>query len=205
MKRSEQITVEKAKDIFRKANGVLLTRQALAFGINPRTLYAMRDTGILETMSRGVHRLREMPLDGSDDLISVAHRVPRGRICLISALAFHGLTTQIPRFIYCAIPHADFLPRIDFPPVKFFRFSKASYEAGVEHHEMSGIRVAIYSAEKTLADCFKYRNRIVGMDTALEALRFYRERMPLRVDVLLEYARICRVEKILKPYLEAML
>lgn len=205
MKRSEQITVEKAKDMFRAAGGVLLTRQALDRGINPRTLYAMRDKGILEPLSRGLFRLCEVPLCGSEDLISVAHRVPRGRICLISALAFHGLTTQIPNFVYCAIPHKVSRPQIDYPPARFFRFSKATYEAGVDDHEMSGVRVAVYNPEKTLADCFKYRNRIVGLDTAIEALRFYRERLPLRVDVLLEYARICRVENILKPYLEATL
>lgn len=205
MKRSDQITAEKAKDIFRQAGGVLLTQQALGLGINPRTLYAMRDNGALETMSRGVYRLCEIPLNGSDDLISIAHRVPRGRICLISALAFHGLTTQIPHFVYCAISRNAGLPCVDYPPTRFFRFSESTYSAGVDYHEMSGVQVAIYSPEKTLADCFKYRNRIVGMDTVLEALRTYRERMPLRVDAILKYARLCRVEKILTPYLEAML
>ena len=205
MKRSEQLTVEKAKEIFRQAGGVMRTRQALAWGINPKTLYAMRDKGTLETLSRGVYRLTEIPLSGSDDLISVAHRVAKGRICLISALAYHGLTTQIPHFVYCAIPRSACIPQIDYPPVKFFRYSASCYEAGVEYHEMSGTQVAIYSPEKTLADCFKYRNRIIGMDTALEALHLYREQMPLRVDALMDYARICRVEKVLKPYLEATL
>ena len=205
MKRSEQISVEKAATLFREAGGVLLTRQALGKGINPRTLYAMRDRGLLEKMSRGVYHLCDVPLSGSEDLISVISRIPRGRICLISALSFYGLTTQIPHFVYCAIPRGSFQPRIDSPPVQCFRFSDASYEAGVDYHEMSGVSVAIYNPEKTLADCFKYRHRIVGMDTVLEALRLYRERMPLRVNAIMEYARICRVEKILTPYLEATL
>jgi predicted transcriptional regulator of viral defense system len=205
MKRSKQVTLEKAKDIFRQAGGVMRTRQALAKGINPRTLYAMRDSGILEVLSRGVYRLGEVSLHGSDDLISVAHRVEKGRICLISALAHYELTTQIPHFVYCAIPRNASIPKIDYPPVKFFRFCPAVYDAGVEYHDMSGVRVAIYDPEKTLVDCFKYRNRIVGMDTMVEALRFYRENMTLRVDALMNYARICRVEKAITPYLEAIL
>lgn len=204
MRSDDQITVERAKEIFRQAGGLLLTRQAIDRGINPRTLYAMRDKGVLETLSRGLYRLCEVALDGSDDLISITCRVPKGRICLISALSFHGLTTQIPKFVYCALPHKVCLPRIDYPPARFFRFSNASYEAGIDYHNMSGIRVAVYSPEKTLADCFKYRNRI-GMDTVLEALRSYREHLPLRVDAILQYARICRVERILTPYLEATL
>jgi predicted transcriptional regulator of viral defense system len=204
MNSEEPITMEKAIMLFREAGGVLKTRQALARGINSRTLYAMRDKGVIEAMSRGVYHLTGMPLDGSEDLISVAHRIPRGRICLISALSFHGLTTQIPHQVYCALPHNLGQPRVDYPPVRLFRFSTPSYEAGVDYHEMSGVEVAIYNAEKTLADCFKFRNRI-GMDTVLEALHSYREHMPLRVDAIMGYARICRVERVLRPYLEATL
>jgi predicted transcriptional regulator of viral defense system len=198
------ITVARATQLFREAGGVLRTRQALGLGINSRTLYAMRDQGLIEAMSRGVYHLVDMPLEGSDDLIGLAHRIPHGRICLISALSFHGLTTQIPHRVYCALPHNAPRPRIDYPAVRFFRFSRASYDAGVEYHAMSSVRVGIYNAEKTLADCFKFRNQI-GMDTVLEALHSYRERMPLRVDAIMGYARICRVERVLRPYLEATL
>ena len=204
MKKSGQITVARARDIFCRDGGVLRTHDALRAGINPKTLYAMRDAGLLENLSRGLYRLMEVPLSGSIDLITVAHRIPKARICLISALSFHEITTQIPHEIHCAIPRNVSQPRIDHPPIRFFRFSAACYEAGIEYHEMNKTRVAVYSAEKTLADCFKYRNQI-GMDTVLEALHYYRERKQLKVDSLLDHARTCRVYNILAPYLEAVL
>lgn len=196
--------MDKVEAIFRRHGGVLRTGEALGYGIHPETLYAMRDEGLLETLSRGLYRLKDIPLEGSDDLITVAHRIPRAHICLISALSFHGITTQIPHAVYCAIPRDIHQPRIDYPPVRFFRFSETSYHDGVESHTMSGTKVQIYNVEKTLADCFKYRNQI-GMDTVLEALHLYRERKPLKVDALLAHARICRVYNVLAPYLEAVL
>ena len=180
------------------------TSAALRLGINSRTLYAMRDRGLLTALSRGIYHLKEIPLHGWDDLVTIAHRVPKARICLISALAFHELTTQIPHEIYCALPRDVHHPRIEHPPVRCFRFSHACYESGVEYHDVAGARLAVYSAEKTLADCFKYRNQI-GMDSVLEAMRLYRERNPLNIRALLEYAKMCRVQNILKPYLEATL
>ena len=204
MKKKDQITVDKVKAIFRQHEGILRTGEALGYGIHPKTLYAMRDGGLLETLSRGLYRLKDVPLTGSDDLITVAHRIPRARICLISALSFHGITTQIPHEVYCAIPRDIHRPRVDYPPVRFFRFSESSYSDGVESHTMNGTKVHIYNVEKTLADCFKYRNQL-GMDTVLEALHLYRERKPLKVDSLLAHARICRVYNVLAPYLEAVL
>lgn len=204
MKKKDQVTVDKVKAIFCQHDGVMRTGEALGYGIHPKTLYAMRDSGILETLSRGLYRLRDISLSGSDDLITVAHRIPRARICLISALSFHGITTQIPHKVYCAIPRDIHKPCIDYPPVQFFRFSESSYSDGIESHIMSGIKVQVYNVEKTIADCFKYRNQI-GMDTVLEALHLYRERKPLNVDQLLTYARICRVYNVMTPYLEAVL
>jgi len=196
--------VDKAKAIFRTHHGILRTGKALGYGIHPKTLYAMRDSGLLETLSRGLYRLKDVPLAGSDDLITLARRIPKACICLISALSFHNITTQIPHDVYCAIPRNIHQPCIDYPPVRFFRFSERSYEDGVEEHTMSGTEVKIYNVEKTLADCFKYRNQI-GMDTVLEALHLYRERKPLKVDALLAHARICRVYNIMAPYLESVL
>ena len=198
------MTVDRVKSLFREHGGVLRTRETLRLGVNPRTLYAMRDEGLLNTLTRGVYHLPEVPLQGSDDLIAVAHRIPRARICLISALSFHELTTQIPHGVYCAIPRYAHRPNMNHPPVRYFIFSRDCYENGVEYHEVSGTRLPVYSVEKTLADCFKYRNQI-GMDTVLEALRLYRERRPLNVRALMEYARVCRVQNILSPYLEATL
>jgi len=204
MSEKGHMAVERVITLFREQGGVMRTRDAMRRGVNPRTLYAMRDAGLLNTLTRGVYHLRDEPLRGSDDLVAVAHRVPKARICLISALAFHDLTTQIPHVVFCALPRNVNRPKVDQPPVRYFIYSLECYEDGVEYHEVSGTRLAVYSVEKTLADCFKYRNQI-GMDTVLEALRLYRERKPLKIKTLLEHARICRVHNILPPYIEATL
>jgi predicted transcriptional regulator of viral defense system len=164
----------------------------------------MRDSGALEMVSRGVYRLSGGPPLGNPDLVTVATRVPSGVICLVSALAFHELTTQIPHEVHLALPRGAEEPRVDHPPIKTYRFTGQAFTEGVEAHELDGIRVHIYSPEKTLADCFKFRNKI-GLDTAVEAVRFYRERRRVKVDDLMRYASICRVEKIIRPYLEALL
>jgi len=183
---------------------MLRTAQALRAGIHPSTLYAMRDSGMLEVVSRGVYRLADSSPLGNPDLVTVATRVPSGVICLISALAFHDLTTQIPHEVHVALPRGAEEPRLDHPPIKTYRFTGEAFTEGVEIHELDGIGVRIYSPEKTLADCFKFRNKI-GLDTAMEAVRFYRERRSVKVDDLRRYASICRVKKVIRPYIEAIL
>jgi predicted transcriptional regulator of viral defense system len=189
---------------FKKHGGILRTAQALRAGIHPATLYAMRDSGALEVVSRGVYRLADSSPLGNPDLVTVATRVPGGVICLISALTFHELTTQIPHEVHVALPRGAEEPRLDHPPIKTYRFTGEAYTEGVETHELDGVFVRIYSPEKTLADCFKFRNK-VGLDSAVEAVRFYRERKRVKVDDLMRYAAICRVKKIIRPYLEALL
>jgi predicted transcriptional regulator of viral defense system len=164
----------------------------------------MRDSGKLEVISRGVFRLSDIPPLGYPDLVIVATRVSQGVICLISALAFHKLTTQIPHEIHIALQRGAEEPRIDYPPVKTYRFTGEAFTAGMDIHDLDGIGVRIYSPEKTLADCFKFRNK-VGLDTVIEAIRFYRERKKIKVDDLMRYASICRVNKTMRPYLEAIL
>ncbi len=195
---------DRAIAVFREHNGILRTSQAMQAGIHPSTLYAMRDDGTLETVSRGVFRLADSEPLGNPDLVTVATRVRNGVVCLISALAFHEITTQIPHEIHVALQRGSQIPRLDYPPVKLYWFSNRAYSAGIEAHELDGVNVRIYSPEKTLADCFKFRNKI-GLDTAVEAVRFYRERRSVNVDALMRYAAICRVEKVMRPYLEAIL
>ena len=125
-------------------------------------------------------------------------------MCLVSALAYHELTTQVPYQVHLALPRGAEPPRLDYPPLRVVWFTGEAFTEGVETHELDGVRVRIYGPEKTLADCFKYRHKI-GVDVAVEALRLYRERRPLRASELLGYARICRVEKVMRPYLEALL
>jgi len=195
---------DRAADIFKKHGGILRTAQALRAGIHPGTLYAMRDSGALEVVSRGVYRLANSQPLSNPDLVTVAIRVPSGVICLISALAFHELSTQIPHEVHVALPRGAEEPRLDHPPIKTYRFTGEAFTEGLEAHELDGVSVRIYSPEKTLVDCFKFRNH-VGLDTVVEAVRFYRERRSIRVDDLMHYAGICRVKEIIRPYLEAIL
>ena len=195
---------DRAVAVFKKHGGILHTAQALRADIHPGTLYAMRDSGTLEAVSRGVYRLADSSPLGNPDLVTVATRVSGGVICLISALAFHDLTTQIPHEVHVALPRGAEEPRLDHPPIKTYRFTGKAYTEGVETHELDGVIVRIFSPEKTLADCFKFRTK-VGLDTVVEAVRFYRERKRVKVDDLMHYAAICRVNKIIRPYLEALL
>lgn len=188
--------------LFRQHGGQLRMSDAIALGMSRYSLYSLRDKGIIEQVSRGVYRLVELPPVSNPDLVTVSLRFPKAVICLISALAYHEITTQIPHVVSVAVPRDARMPLLDSPPVHAYKFSDAAFRAGIETDQIDGVTVQIYSAEKTLADCFKYRNKI-GMDVVLEALKLYRSQKPFKLADLLKYARICRVEKVMKPYLEA--
>jgi predicted transcriptional regulator of viral defense system len=195
---------DRAKAVFRDHGGVMRTTEALEAGVHPRDLYGLRDAGDLVELARGVYRLAEMEPMAQPDLATVCKRVPHGVICLISALAYHELTTQIPHAVDVAVPRNGRAPRLDYPPLRVYRFSEAAYETGVETRDTDGVELRVYEPEKTLADAFKYRNKI-GLDVALEALRMYRSRRGARFQRVLEHARTCRVERVMRPYLEAVL
>lgn len=192
-----------AADVFRARGGTLRMSEAIDAGISRRTLYAMRDAGVLDQLSRGVYRLASLPGLSAPDLVTVASRIPNGVVCLISALVFHELTTQVPHAVDVAVARGTEKPRIDYPPVRVYWFSGEAFESGIETQNIDGKQVRIYSPEKSVADAFKYRNKI-GMDVALEALRTWHSRRASSVERLLECARICRVERVMRPYLEAM-
>ena len=192
------------EDIFRQHGGQLRMSKAIQQGISRYSLYKMRDEGILEQVSRGIYRLVNLPPVSNPDLITVSLRFPKAVICLISALSYHGITTQIPHKVSVAVPRDARMPSLDYPPIQAYKFSADAFKAGIEKHQVDGITVQVYSAEKTLADCFKYRNKL-GMDIVLEALKLYRSQKKFNMDKVLKYARVCRVEKIMKVYLEASL
>jgi predicted transcriptional regulator of viral defense system len=196
--------MNRAIQVFTEHKGILKTSQALALGIAPRTLYAMRDAGLIRQISRGVYQLADQDPPGNPDLVSVALRVPKAVICLISALHFYGMTTQIPHAVYIALPQPAEKPRITFPPLDIIWLSEKSYAAGIEEQQVDKVPVKIYAPEKTIADCFKFRNKI-GIDVALEALKDYVRRPDRQLDLLLLYARIDRVESLLMRYLEALI
>lgn len=189
--------------VFRKHGGILTTVEAIREGIHPRDLYAMRDAGKLDRLSRGLYRLSGLAPLQNPDYVVVARRVPEGVLCLISALAFHELTTQIPHEIHIALKKGARPPRLENPPVRTFHFSGKAFTEGVEEWDMGGIRYKVYSKEKTLADCFKCRN-VVGLDTTLEALRAYWRGKRKKVEDLARYAKVCRVSNVMRPYLEAV-
>jgi len=182
---------------------MLRASEAIALGIHPRTLYQMRDENRLVAVSRGLYRLADLPELSEPDLIPVVTRIPQAMICLISALAFHEITTEIPHEVFIALPRKVKKPRLDYPPLRVFWFSGEALTAGIEEHKIDNVPVKVYGPEKTVADCFKFRNRI-GVDVAIEALKLCRERKGSTPRKLLHYARICRVERIMRPYIEAL-
>ena len=195
--------IHSPETIFRKRGGVLRMSEALAAGLNRRNLYALRDAGTITQLSRGVYRLASLPELEAPDLVTVAARVPTGVVCLISALAYHELTTQIPHAVDIALPRGAEKPRIDYPPVSVHWFSGPAFTSAIETPTVDGKKLRIYSAEKSVADAFKYRSRL-GLDVALEALRTWRGRRGAAIERLLKQARVCRVERVMRPYLEAV-
>lgn len=190
--------------IFRESGGQLRMSEAIERGISRYMLYSLRDKGVIEPISRGVYRLVDLPPVSNPDFVAIALRYPNAVVCLISALSFHGITTQIPHEVSLAIPRDTRSPSTDYPPLQVHQFTEKAYKAGIEVHMIDGAKVPVYSPEKTLADCFKFRNKI-GMDVVLEALKLYRSRMKFDSKKIFEYARICRVEQVMRPYLEASL
>lgn len=188
---------------FRAHGGSLRMADALRLGISRKALYAMRDAGVVEPVSRGVYRLASLGPLAHPDLVTVATRVPHGVLCLVSALSFHELTTQVPHTIDVALERGKTKPRLDHPPTHFVWFSGPAFHEGIETHSLDGVAVRVYDAEKTLVDCFRYRNQL-GMDVVLEAMRLWRARRRKRFDVLVSYARTRHVEGTMRPYLEMM-
>ena len=195
---------DKAIEIIRQHGSAFRTAEAIKAGVHPQTLYSLLRAGIIEKLSRGVYKLAGNEHVSQPDLVIVATRIPQAVICLVSALAFHEMTSQIPHKVSFAIAKGAETPRIDFPPISVHRFSGEALTSGVQKHEVDGVPIRIYGPEKTLADCFKFRNQI-GMDIVLEALKLYKARKRFNPPELLKFARICRVEKIMRPYLETMI
>lgn len=195
----------KARKVFTEHGGMLRTSKAIQMGIHPRTLYALRDAGEIEQLGRGLYRLSTAPPLSSPDLVPIAIRIPRAVVCLISALAHHRLTTQVPHTVDIALPSHAQVPKANGIPLRVFWYPEPSFRAGIDVVTIDDISVRVYSQEKTIADCFKYRNKI-GLDLAIEALRAYRERTrkPNRA-ALTKFAQLNRVLKIMRPYLEAIL
>lgn len=204
MRQPTKKAVEAAERIFLENDGVMRTGEALGAGVHRRTLYWMRDQGLLEALSRGVYSLVSAPLPSSPDVAAVMRRVPKAVLCLVSALDFHGIGTQIPSSVQIALPRSVRPPKIGYPRVQVFNMSEAALRSGVGEHQVSGTQVRVFGVAKTVADCFKYRNKI-GLDVALEALQeVVRTRKATPAEIM-DFARIDGVQTVVRPYLQALL
>ena len=186
-----------------RSQGLIRPRDLEPRGIPRISLTRAVGRGELERVGRGLYGLPDRPISAHGTLAEVARRVPKGVICLLSALRFHGLTTQAPFEIWLAIQNKALAPKLDYPPLRIVRFSGEAWTAGVETHVVDGVPVRVTGVAKTVADCFKYRNKI-GLDVALEALREAWRNKRMSGDELWQYAQICRVSNVMRPYLDSL-
>lgn len=193
--------IEQLRDILR---GKKLVRagELDSYGIPRHCLTSLVASGEIERIARGVYAVVDSDMSSNRTLAEAALRVPRGTVCLLSALRFHNFTTQIPSRVWLAIGANSWTPKETEIPLRIVRFSGEALSAGVEEHVIEQVPVKIYSAAKTVADCFKFRNKI-GLDIALEALRESLRERKCTVDAIWKYAKICRVSEVIRPYLEA--
>jgi predicted transcriptional regulator of viral defense system len=183
--------------------GLVRPRDVRDEGIPSATFRRLEQQGILRRAGRGLYMLADASqVTEHHTLAEACMRVPHGVVCLLSALRFHDLTTQAPFEVWLAIETGKWRPVVDYPPLRIMRFSGAAFTEGVEEHLIEGVTVRVYGVAKTVADCFKYRNKI-GLDVALEALRDVRSRRLATNDELWHYAQVCRVANVMLPYLEA--
>jgi predicted transcriptional regulator of viral defense system len=195
-------TTEQVFDLVKKA-GVFRPRDLDSHGIPREYLVRLCRKGLVQRVGRGLYTVVDADLSEHHSLAEASKKIPHGVICLLSALRFHGLTTQAPFEVWIAIDVKARKPRSDGPPLRIVRFSGAALDSGIEDQLIQGVTVRVYSAAKTVADCFKYRNKI-GLDVALEALReCWRERR-CTMDDLWADAKICRVSNVMRPYLESL-
>jgi predicted transcriptional regulator of viral defense system len=186
-----------------RKRGIVRSRDLVEHRIPRIYLSRLCEKGMLKRMSRGLYTLPDQDFGSHEQLAEICHRVPRGVIALLSALEFHELTTQTPSFIWMAIDHKARLPRIDYPPIRFVRFSDRMLEFGVVKSKTNNATIRVYSPAKTVVDCFRFRNKI-GLDIAIEALRDCRRKKAASVDEIWEAAKVCRMATVMKPYMEAV-
>lgn len=186
-----------------KKRGVLRPKDLDSLGISRIYLNKLYSAGVIDRPGRGLYTLTNGSPTEHQTLIEACQRVPHGIVCLLSALQFHELTTQSPFEIWMAIDSKARYPKVDFPPVRIVRFSGAALTFAVQSHRISGSEVRVYSPAKTVADCFKYRNKI-GLDVAIEALRDCRRQKKATADEIWQAAKVCRMTNVMRPYLESL-
>ena len=200
--RSAVTHTQRVLQLVRK-NGWLRASDLADAGVPRAVLARMAASGQLERAARGLYRLPDSGSSEHEGLVTVASKVPQAVVCLLSALQFHGLTTQLPWQVWFAMPRGSHVPRLEYPPIRMVQFTGEAYTQGIETHECDGVKLHVYSVAKTVADCFKHRNKI-GMDVALEALKDARAQGRASFDDLWRCAKVCRVSNVMRPYMEAV-
>jgi len=195
---------ERIHKVFKKHKGFARTKDILAAGIHTRNIKRVREKEQVVQVKRGLYRLADIPLISNQGFIDLARAIPGGVICLLSALSYYELTTFNPSVIAMAICRGSRKPKINYPPVEFYHFSKKQFEAGINKIKVKGHEIRIYNREKTICDCFRYRNKL-GLDIAKEGLSEYLKRKDRDLEKLLEYAEICRIKPLLQTWLNAMI
>jgi predicted transcriptional regulator of viral defense system len=193
---------EPAIEIIRRM-GIVRPADLEIFGITRARLYSLVQKGLVERRGRGIYVARNHALTAEHVLAQAAKLVPSGVLCMLTALRFHGLTTQSPAEVWIALQEKARKPRLDYPRLRIVRFSGAALTEGIEAHSVEGVNIRVYSAAKTVADCFKFRNKI-GIDVAVEALRDFSRMHRGGATELARFARICRVTRVMQPYLDAI-
>jgi predicted transcriptional regulator of viral defense system len=201
--KSNSNTIENAILEMARKNGVVRAREVREAGLHAEYLRKLCKTGQLIRAGRGLYSLADGDFTEHHSLAEACMRVPHGIICLLSALSYHQIGTQNPHQIWMAIDRAMRKPKVDYPPIRVFRFSGPSLREGIEVKNIEGVSVQVYNPAKTIADCFKYRNK-VGIDVAIEALKECWRSRRCTIDELFHYAKICRVRNIMQPYMEAI-
>lgn len=183
--------------------GILRSRDLVSQGIPRVTLTRLKRAGLIERIGRGLYALPDSDVSERHALAEACKRVPHGIVCLLSALRFHGLTSQEPFEVWLAIERKARKPKVEYPPLRIVRFAGKALTEGVEQHDVEGVTVRVTSPARTVADCFRYRSKI-GVDVAVEALRDYRLMRKGTVDELWREAEVRRVKTVIRPYLEAL-
>lgn len=193
---------QKALHLLRQ-KGVVRSSEFVKEGIPRVIIYRLLANQQLQKISRGVYCLPEEQFSEKESLLVISTRVPQAVFCLLTALQIHELTTQLPRKIWIAMPLNSRLPKIDYPPLKMVKYSGQAYSEGIEIRKDDGVEYRVYNVAKTIADCFKHRNKI-GIDIALEALKEAFAKNKVTIDELWHYSKICRVSTIMQAYIEAI-
>jgi len=186
-----------------QARGLLRLKDFMAEGIGPETLARLVRDGAVVHPARGLYQLSDTQVEAAHALAEAAVLVPKGIVCLTSALQFHELTLQMPSAVWMAIERTAWRPKIDYPRIRFVRFAGPALTDGIGRHRIEGVEVAITDPARTIVDCFRYRAK-VGLDVAMEGLREGLRRRRCTPDELWRYARTARVWSIMRPYVEAM-